>query len=147
MTSPKQTAVPSIYRRELLTAVGTSVTAGLTGCTGNGDDGTVTQEIELVARADGWEGVKPPEIEGERNPRITLVAGWKYLLTWENGDGNTHDIRIVTAADESILNSDDSRDRGQSVTVEFTASQEMSEYYCTYHPESMRGSIRITETT
>jgi hypothetical protein len=48
---------------------------------------------------------------------------------------------------ESVLNSDDSRGQGDRITVEFTASQEVAEYFCTYHPESMRGDIQVTETT
>lgn len=121
--------------------------AGIAGCLGGGDGGQASGDIELVARVDGWEGVEPPEIDGETNPTLTLVAGREYVLVWENGDGSVHDIRIVTADDESILNSDDARDEGQRVSVEFTASRAMAAYYSTYRPESMRGDIRIVEPT
>lgn len=130
-----------MYRRNLLLTAGTAITTGFAGCTSR----TPTQPIELVARADGWSGVAPPAIEGKRNPTLPLDAGAEYELVWENGDGVTHDIRIVTADDESVLNSDDAREPGQTVSVTFTATDEMDAYYCTYHPDTMRGSIRLNE--
>ena len=136
-----------MHRRELLLAAGTAATAGIAGCV-LGDSGeTGPREIELVARADGWGGVAPPAIEGGTNPTLPLVAGRDHLLRWTNGDGAMHDVRVVTADGELVLGSDVAWERGQTVTVAFTASREMAEYYCAYHSGSMRGSVRVAGET
>lgn len=100
-------------------------------------------DIELGARVRGWEGARPDEIEGETNPTLELVADEDYVLVWENLDGQGHNFAIETEDGEDLVSSEFATNG--TVTVEFTASEEMHEYYCEPHPSSMRGEIEIVE--
>lgn len=104
-------------------------------------------EFQLLGKVEGWQGVAPAGIEGETNPTLALVAGQDYVVTWENGDGVTHDFRIETADGQDVVSSQEAGMQGQTVTVEFTATPEMAEYYCSFHPESMRGTVQVSEET
>lgn len=59
------------------------------------------------------------------------LDGREHELIIEDGDGNE------LAATESATQS------GATRSVTFTASQEMAQYYCEYHPQSMRGDVTL----
>ncbi|MFP9192693.1 PQQ-dependent sugar dehydrogenase [Natronosalvus vescus] len=99
--------------------------------------------IELGGVTSGWEGRAPPEIEGETNPTLSLEPGETYTITWENVDGLPHDIIILDAEGEEIVGTEIMDDQGETQTLEFEATEEMSEYYCSVHPTTMRGDIQI----
>jgi plastocyanin len=133
-------------RREVLKyAASTGTVAGLGGVTA-AQRSAFFQETtyELLGRVDGWQGQSPDEIAGETNPTLQLVAGQTYTITWENGDGAQHNL-VIEDADGNDLESTELLDEeGETLTLEFTASEEMAEYYCAVHPQSMRGSIEVT---
>lgn len=100
-----------------------------------------TDEFRLVGETGGWVGQSPAEIEGETNPTLTLQVGTDYTLVWENGDGVRHNFAIENEDGEDVLATDFVEEEGATQTVEFTASEEMAEYYCQVHPNSMRGQL------
>lgn len=100
-------------------------------------------DIELEGRTSGWEGVAPDGIADETNPTLTLVDGEDYVLEWRNADGRPHNFNIEPEDGDNIVSTDIISSGSQ--TVEFTASQEMAEYYCEPHPSSMRGSVEIVD--
>lgn len=111
------------------------------------ETGEQTQTIRLGAEAEGWQGQAPSDIEGETNPAITLQAGMSYDLTWENLDGEEHELIVADAAGNEIEASDESEQEGETVSMVLEVTEEMAglsgTYYCEYHPEAMRGEISI----
>ncbi|WP_232686902.1 PQQ-dependent sugar dehydrogenase [Halobacterium zhouii] len=97
--------------------------------------------IELLGAADGWVGRSPASIESERNPTLTLESGTKYAIVWENSDGAPHNVTIEDGEGGVLVRSDIVSEQGATQTVEFTATDAMSTYYCEVHPSSMRGEV------
>ncbi|XVH33067.1 multicopper oxidase domain-containing protein (plasmid) [Haloferacaceae archaeon DSL9] len=113
---------------------------GVSGVAGGQTDGSDTT-IELEGETTGWVGVSPDEIEGESNPTLSLIPGTDYAVEWVNADGAGHNFAIVDADGDEILASDVITGEGETQTVEFTATDEMTEYRCQPHPNSMAGAI------
>lgn len=99
--------------------------------------------IILGGRAEYWYGIAPEEIEGEENPTLQLEAGEEYELVWVNLDGLEHNLTLESQEGEELEASDETETAGEAVSMTVEASEEMSEYYCEYHPESMRGSVEL----
>lgn len=130
-----------LYRRRFVQ--GAAATGALIGW--NGLSVAQEGEIELDGETSGWVGRAPMEIEGETNPTLTLEAGVDYTLTWTNTDGAPHNFAIDDGEGNDLVGLTDTiSEEGETQTVEFTASEEMSEYYCGIHPRSMRGTIELT---
>lgn len=108
------------------------------------EEETTAADIELGGATPGWEGVAPAAIKGETNPPLELEAGGEYALVWENRDGLPHNFVIEDEAGESLVETEIISEEGATQEVTFTASEEMAEYYCGVHPESMRGTVEIT---
>lgn len=102
-----------------------------------------SQAIRLGGETGGWQGEAPSDIEGETNPTLSLQAGTTYELTWENLDGEEHEIIIEDTNENELEASDESEEQGETVTLMFEATEEMATYYCEYHPEAMRGEITV----
>jgi len=103
----------------------------------------ITGEIRLGGETAGWTGMAPASIEGTTNPTLRLEADTEYTLVWENLDGAEHELVIADDAGEDLVKSDDAGGEGQTVSTTFTATSEMAEYFCEYHPESMRGELQV----
>lgn len=141
-------------RREFVAAVGLAGLAG-GGLVAGAQDGTTTTEQGTTAGEDGpttiilggesshWFGLAPPPIHGEENPTLALQAGRRYELVWINLDGEEHELIVEDANGQELEASESARRAGQTVRMTFTASEEMAEYYCEYHPEAMRGDVRL----
>lgn len=113
-----------------------------------GDDGEdVEVHFEFGARVEGWEGQSPSEIEGEQNPTLDLEPGTQYRVTWENLDGVDHDFTILDADGNEVTGTETVAEQGETLSLTFTASEEMTEYVCTIHPNRMRGAIQVGEDT
>jgi len=132
-------------RRRFLSAAAVGGVS-LSGMLGTADSQQVTQ-IRLGARIRGWIGVTPPGIEGVTNPLLTLRPEQRYEVTIENLDGITHNFVVQDGESRSVVDSADVSERGETVTVEFTASEDMASYVCQYHPSSMRGVIQVASGT
>ncbi|WP_049928136.1 cupredoxin domain-containing protein [Halopiger goleimassiliensis] len=156
----------SLPRREALRLVGIAgLTTALAGCGGPGtesDDGDEpaadawadVDAIALEATTDGWTGVEPELILDERNPTLVLEAGTEYELSWENGDGEDHNLGVYDAdaeeddsamhdplAETEILN-----EEGETATLSFEATTDLVEYMCDIHTSEMVGEIEVQES-
>lgn len=107
------------------------------------ETGERTQPIRLGAETGGWQGQAPGDIEDETNPTLSLQAGTSYDLTWENLDGEEHELIVEDANGNELEASDSSEQESETVTLTFDATEEMAVYYCEYHPEAMRGEISV----
>ncbi|WP_227377822.1 plastocyanin/azurin family copper-binding protein [Haladaptatus halobius] len=149
---------PRTSRRTALKLTGSALTVtSLAGCTGSlpgsGDSKQESgpknkkkgKEIRLGAKQSGWQGRAPKSIKGKKNPTLTLQPGQKYTLTWENLDGKEHELYIVNKKDKPVVKSEDAEEKGKTVSTTFTASKKMTQYYCEYHSQSMRGKIKLQQ--
>jgi hypothetical protein len=122
------------------TATGTATTGGDTaGPTTAGP----AQTIKLGGKIAGWIGQAPAAIEGKTNPTLTLQPGTTYRLTWVNIDGAEHELIIEDAKGNELVATESSSKKGVTRSVTFKATTQMDQYYCEYHPQSMRGDIRV----
>lgn len=131
-------------RRRLLQA--TAVAGGLAAI-GDPTLAQDTETFELGGETSGWQGMAPEDIEGETNPTLDLEAGTTYEITWENLDGQAHNIVIVDDSGEDLERTELMSEQGETQTLEFEASSEMAEYYCEPHAATMRGEISIGDET
>ncbi len=130
-----------VRRRELLGATAAGAIFGAAG-TASGQE-----TIELVGGTDGWVGRSPEGIVDETNPTLALEPGTDYALVWENADGAAHNVVVENDDGDRLVRSDVLEREGATQTVEFTATAEMTTYYCEVHPSSMRGRIDAGEGT
>ncbi len=94
---------PNDTRRGFLQSVG--VTGALVGAVGaetvllqGGQSQDVAETFALGGRIEGWQGVAPADIEGQRNPTLALESGTTYRLYWQNLDGAAHNFEIRDSA-------------------------------------------------
>lgn len=118
--------------------------SGQNESTGGGQGFTTGKlPIILAGRTEYWYGITPQEIEGKENPTLKLKAGEKYEIVWVNTDAALHELIVESGNGKELAASGETGTAGEAVSTVITASEEMSEYYCKYHPESMRGSIEL----
>ena len=101
------------------------------------------ETIVLGARAAYWLGLAPAGIEGRTNPTLRLREGRRYELVWVNLDGVEHDFHLIDAQGEDVADTSAREDVGDTHATDFEAAPEMAEYYCEFHPQSMRGTVEI----
>ena len=124
------------------TATTTEGTQETTQTTTTGDEVAGTPII-LGGESSHWFGLAPPPIHGEENPTLSLREGGRYTLIWINLDGAEHEFIIESASGEELVATESAETPGETRSVTFTASSEMAEYYCEYHPQSMRGQVEM----
>ena len=122
------------------TSTNTNGTTGNESSGGTGESST----IQLGGESQGWTGQEPEAISGETNPTLELQVGETYEIVWENLDGAEHELILVDENGEEVEASDESESEGETVSLEFTAGEELAEYFCEYHPDAMRGEIEVT---
>lgn len=142
-------------RRALLGAVGSALTLGLAGCTG--DDGAQTStETATPVPADGTGQDEYPDYEWEqltdpspaRTQTVTmenvsfspLIATFQpgTELTVANEDGSSHTMTIPELDVELQVGAGEEA----SVTIDQTGT---FDYVCTLHPPSMVGRLVVTD--
>lgn len=106
------------------------------------DSSSESTYYEFEGELSGWYGREPASIQGEEDPRITLHPGVTYEITWINGDGEGHRFAIEDTRGNKLVQSGDSSEEGARRTMNFEATEEMAEYYCTFHTSTMRGDVR-----
>lgn len=109
------------------------------------EGGEAATTIVLGGRVEYWLGLAPEPIEGEQNPTLQLESGETYEIVWINLDGAKHELIGEDADGEELFASDSNEEVGATVASTFEASKELAEYYCEYHPESMRGQVELGE--
>lgn len=131
-----------VTRRTVLKLSGIVAAISFAGCSGIGP-GAKTKPIRLGAEAAGWRGLQPASIEETTNPTLKLTTGTTYDLTWENLDGETHELVVTNGGGTELASTDATKHKGATQTTAFTAEPEMIAYHDPYHPESMHGEIRV----
>jgi hypothetical protein len=115
--------------------------------TQNDGEGRTFQILGIVG---GWVGVTPHEIDAKSNPPLRLIEGEQHEVIWTNGDGATHNFNITAGSalddDAEILEATESlTEQGATTSLQFTPSEEMSEYFCAPHPAQMRGPVELIQ--
>lgn len=131
-----------VDRRTVLKLSSIVATTSFAGCSGIGP-GAKTKTIRLGAEAAGWKGRQPASIEGTTNPPLKLTTGTTYDLTWENLDGEKHELVITNGGGTELASTDATKHKGATQTTAFTAEPKMIAYHDPYHPESMHGKIQV----
>ncbi|ELY64567.1 PQQ-dependent sugar dehydrogenase [Natrinema versiforme] len=129
-------------RRRVLQAA--AAVGGVAGLSGLGLAQFDSQSIELGGEVSGWQGVAPEPIADETNPTLELEEGTTYELTWENLDGSPHNVVIESEDGEELESTEIMSSQGETQTLEFEATSEMSTYYCAPHRPSMNGDIEVS---
>jgi hypothetical protein len=159
--TPTETTRPETTGTSTAEPTTTETTAGAdTTDTGTGDPptnetttgpgattGGGAQAIKLGGKIPGWQGRAPEAIAGETNPTLSLQSGTTYRLTWVNLDGAKHELIIEAANGTELVATESTSKEGATRTVTFTATEQMAQYYCEYHPNSMRGNIQFGRAT
>ncbi|WP_435152945.1 cupredoxin domain-containing protein [Haladaptatus sp. DFWS20] len=126
-------------RRFIQTVVGASALVGVA----QGQAAT----FELGGQLSGWVGRSPEPIADKTNPTIQMVAGRKYVIAWENADGNPHNIAIADGQGNVMEETEVVSTKGQVQTLEFTAKPAMATYFSQVDEETMRGKIVVKQPT
>lgn len=137
------TATATSTRTTTGTGTRTRTRAGTGTATTSGDTGTGSNTIVLGGEVSGWTGQAPVDIDGTVNPTLSLQPGTTYVLTWANLDGRKHDLVIEDSNGNELRSTRPSSGRGATRSLTFRATPEMARYYCTFHPQSMRGAIDV----
>ncbi len=82
---------------------------------------------------------------GGINPTLDMSKGNAYQIKINNPTDEEHELIIETQKNSKVGGSGDI-EPGKNAEFEFKASKtgELN-YYCQYHPETMRGTIKVTE--
>lgn len=151
MTDPTHSTDPTATERPTDDAVSrrtvVKTTAAATTLLATAGMGAVTAQettFRLGGEVGGWRGQSPSSIQGETNPTLDLEAGTEYTIVWENLDGAPHNVVIEDEDGNNLVQTEIMSNQGTTQSVTFTASEEMNEYYCGVHPQSMRGSVNVS---
>ncbi|WP_458187380.1 cupredoxin domain-containing protein [Haladaptatus sp. NG-WS-4] len=133
------TRVTFSRRQFVQTALGASALVGLA----HGQETT----FELGGQLSGWIGRSPDAIADETNPTLHLQAGEKYVVAWENMDGEPHNFAIGDGSGNVLKETEVVSQKGTLQTVEFTAKPAMATYFSQVDEETMRGKIVTSQPT
>lgn len=103
-------------------------------------DGT---RIKLTGVSGGWVEQSPSSLASEVNPPLQLEPGEKYTVVWLNGDGYAHNFVIIDQEGDEVVRSEPMEVQGDLQKVTFTATEEMDTYFCEFHPNGMRGDVKV----
>ncbi len=109
------------------------------------DENEQSTEFVFNGVVAAWFGMEPEEIDGAENPTLELEAGETYTFTWENGDGQPHNVVILDAGDNILERTEIITEQGETQSLEFEATPEMERYVCEVHPGTMVGRIDVTD--
>jgi hypothetical protein len=102
------------------------------------------EEVLLATAEDTWVGEEPSVIEGEENPTLELVADREYEIGFVVRDEEEHNLTIQgDDAQHGSTQITDEEDEEVWQTID--ATEELTEYLCSVHSETMVGEIEIVE--
>ncbi|GAA0232286.1 plastocyanin/azurin family copper-binding protein [Haladaptatus pallidirubidus] len=148
-TFDRRTALKTLGGVGVLAGVGGTATGQETGGEpsdgGQSDGGQSVRgtPILLVGEIEHWYGLAPSQIHGEENPTLSLRPGQQYTLVWMNVDGKEHELIIEDPDGNEITATESTSTPGATRQATFTAAERMSQYYCEYHPQRMRGDVSV----
>ncbi len=129
-----------LSRRQFVrSVVGASALAGIT----RGQAAT----FQFGGQLSGWVGRAPEPIAGKTNPTIQVTAGKQYVISWENVDGEPHNVAIADGKGNVMKETGVVSQKGAVQTLEFTAKPKMATYFSQLNKETMRGKIVVKQPT
>lgn len=136
-------------RTVLKTGSAIGLSAAVAGIVGAQEGGEAQQEPTTVVfggQTEYWYGIAPAAIQGQENPMLELQTGTQYEVVWIGIDDAEHEFVIEDANDSNLAESPSAAGVGETASVQFEATEAMDEYYCEYHPRSMRGAIETVQS-
>lgn len=130
-------------RRSVLSISGTALAGLGAGCLGGSEKQPTMFRLE--AKASGWQGREPSEIAGQSNPTLNLEQGTTYEIVWENLDGQKHELQIRSNNGTTVESSTHSEMPGHTRKLSIAATGNLSVYRCEYHPNSMQGTVSVSD--
>ncbi|MFH5798705.1 hypothetical protein [Haladaptatus sp. CMAA 1911] len=103
------------------------------------------EEYTLGAKMTGWRGIEPEEINGELNPELKFRPEKSICVRFKNLDGLRHKLVIKNSMEDTLEESPVSSKEGETVSMTFESSQEMTTYICPYYSVQMVGTILCTK--
>ncbi|QLG61429.1 PQQ-dependent sugar dehydrogenase [Halorarum salinum] len=119
----------------------TGGTAGLVGL--STVTGAQTGTFRLQGGIGRWVGQAPSSIADQGNPTLELEPGETYRVEWTNIDGFDHNFVILDTEGDEVVRTEVVSEQGATQSVEFEATEEMTEYICEIHPRTMRGQVTV----
>lgn len=110
-------------------------------------DASPEATFEMNAVSTGWEGTAPEALAGVTNPTLQLEAGATYRVIWTNDDGAEHDFVVLDDAGDRIVGTELYQTGGESHELVFEATEAMTQYYCSTHPDTMRGTVEVSDAS
>ena len=115
---------------------------------GGGGSGAIEPDTEIMlgGETQGWQGQEPEEIADEENPTLPLQEGESYEITWENLDGQEHNLQILDDSDEVVddYETELMGEEGETQTLQIDeVTSEMARYICEPHQGTMNGDIEV----
>lgn len=112
---------------------------------GNGDGAETTFDLSMGESAGNFF-----ELDGEKNPTLTIPAGEEVTVNLTNDGAAIHNMRFGGEDKEYNTDDDVASDpalvaAGQTATLTFTAPGEAGTYIyqCDFHPTDMLGEIEV----
>jgi hypothetical protein len=102
------------------------------------------EEILLATAEDSRVGEEPLVIEGEENPTLELVEDREYEIGFVVRDEGEHNLTIHGDGGQHGR-TQITDEEGEEVWQTIDASEELTEYLCDVHPETMVGGIEVVE--
>lgn len=130
-------------RRGFLRAAGATAAAAGGAVAGSEETDAQEQVFRFGGEVAAWNAREPAEFEGDQNPTIELQAGTEYEFWFENIDGEPHNMTIQDDAGSNVEQSTLISAEGETASVTFTATPEMTTYICTIHPATMVGDLEV----
>lgn len=113
-------------RREYLAA---TVAGGTAAVVGAAPTAAQAQTFELALTSEGWVGRAPDAIDGTVNPTLEVEVDTEYAIRWTNQTDEMHNLVIMDEDRSDIVRSDFLMEKGESQTVRFTATADLSSYF------------------
>jgi plastocyanin len=141
----------------LLAGIFVILSSGVTQTLGQGDDNNVTKSSDdNSVQGNNTIILNPSEINGTYrwvnnsggiNPTLDITKGNTYQIKINNPTDEEHELIIETEKNSKVGGSEHI-EPGKNTEFEFkTMKTGELNYYCEYHPETMRGTIKVSEAT
>lgn len=106
--------------------------------------GNQTSTIEMSVEGDDEDSYRWLS-DDELNPTLEMVAGNETTIEIDNPTNDTHNLVIEMDGEE--LEESGDIEEGESGELTITPEEEGElDYYCEYHPETMVGTIEVSES-
>jgi len=130
----------------LLAGIFVILSSGITQTMGQDDDNSVQGNNTIILNPSEINGTyRWVNSSGGVNPTLDITKGNAYQIKINNPSDEEHELIIETQKESKVGGSEDI-EPGKKTEFEFKAMKNGElNYYCEYHPETMRGIIKVAE--